>query len=182
MQKEIRPVEDHEEFVTFVQRSKTGIYVQELWRVHSNRRNKPVSSGNIVRKAFTALYEREGWDRALLLITPGVSYSAPPKDAAAGRVRRRSNATDFSEQGFWRATMPVGYWEHFDAPESHIFDVRGQGSDPLDASLWAFEYTSRLAPEKVPPLPEFEYRWEAAIVDNVLYIYDESPEAPYAYE
>ncbi len=177
MKGDFQVVEDHEEFARIVRDSETGVYVQELWSAHSNRRGKPVSSANVAMKAFKALYEREEWDRRLLLVNPGVSFSPLPQDAAAGRMRRRSNPMDLSGEGFWWATAPIDYWEEFDAPENHVFDVRTRD---LDISLWAFEYTSRLTPEKIPPLPEFRYRWEAAIVDDAMFVYDESPEAPYA--
>jgi hypothetical protein len=43
--------------------------------------------------------------------------------------------------------------------------------------MWAYEYTSCIAPEKAPPLPEFAHRWEWARKGGVVHIYDTSPEA-----
>src|SRR5215211_6360870 len=107
-------VEDHEEFLTMVEESDSGLYVQELWMLHSLGRDKPVVSQNVARKAFSKLYEREDWDKALMMVAPGVSLGPLPEDVAAGRRRRRSLGRDLSRDGFWWATAPFGYWENFD--------------------------------------------------------------------
>lgn len=176
MKASFRAIEDHEEFLNLVQGSESGIYAKEMWQIHSHRRDRPVSSPNIARRAFKALYERERWDTGLLNVKPGISLQPLAEGVAAGGPRRRSNPVDLSLAGFWWATAPVGYWEDFDHPEAHAFRVRTGG---LDVSLWAFERNSRLAPDRVPSLPEFEYRWEAALVDRVIVVYDDGPEAPF---
>jgi hypothetical protein len=168
-------VEDHEEFLNMVEDSNSGLYVQELWHLHSLTREKPLTSLNVVRKAFKALYEREGWDKQLMIVAPGVTLRPHPEDEVRGVLRRRSIGRNISRDGFFWATAPFGYWEHFDFPESHLFEVR-EGS--LGVALWPFEFTSRIAPDKGQPLPEFEYRNECVRKGSTIYIYDDSPEAP----
>jgi hypothetical protein len=173
MRERFRDVADHEEFLGMVEDSETGLYAAELWNLHSYRRNKPVSSANVARKAFKALYEREGWDQDLMMVTPGISLGIVPGDE--GTERRRSQAKELSGIGFWWATMPFGYWEGFDDEEAHVYSLNQGG---LHVALWAYEYTARVLPKKVPQLPEFEYQSEYARKGRLLYHYDSSPEAP----
>ena len=168
-------VEDHEEFLGLVEDSDSGLYVQELWMLYSMRREEPISSQNVARRAFRALYKREGWDQAMMMAAPGVSLRPLPEDLAAGTLRRRSLATDLSRDGFWWATAPFGYEENFDDEEAHIYEVH---DGPLHIALWACEYTSRIAPDVFPPLPEFGQQAEIARKGNTFYSYDTSPEAP----
>jgi len=168
-------VEDHEEFLGLVEDSDSGLYVQELWQLHSMRRDQPVSSQNIARKAFQALYQRQGWDESLMRVTPGIGLRPLPEDLAAGKLRRRSFGADLSRDGFWWASAPFGYQETFDDEAAHIYEVH---DGPLHIALWAFEYTSRIAPDLVPPLPEFQHQSEIARQGSTFYYYDTSPEAP----